>query len=57
MEVLIRNSKNPNKQFDAIINNKKNDKTMTVSFGQSGASVFTKHKDPERKGLYIDRHK
>lgn len=29
----------------------------TVSFGQAGASDFTKHKDPARKASYLARHK
>ena len=36
----------------AVINNKK-----TVHFGASGYQDFTTHKDPERKQLYIARHK
>ena len=50
-EVIIKKSKNPKKKYDAIINDKK-----TVSFGASGYSDFTKHKDEERKANYIKRH-
>jgi hypothetical protein len=52
MEVVITKSKNPDKKYDARI-----DGSKTVSFGQKGASDFTKHKDTERKNRYIDRHK
>ena len=52
MEVVITKSKKSNKKLDAIINGSK-----TVSFGQKGASDFTKHKDRDRKERYIDRHK
>ena len=52
MEVVISPSKNNKKKFDARI-----DGTKTVSFGQKGASDFTKHKDPIRKDRYIARHK
>ena len=52
MEVVITKSKKPDKKLDAIINGSK-----TVSFGQKGASDFTKHKDKDRKERYIDRHK
>ena len=38
-------------------NNKKDDKTKTVSFGARGYSDYTKHKDQERKERHIDRHK
>ena len=52
MEVVLTKSKKPDKKYDARI-----DGTKTVSFGQKGASDFTKHKDPQRKDRYIDRHK
>ena len=52
MEVEISKSKNSSKKYDARI-----DGTKTVSFGQKGASDFTKHKNKERKDRYIDRHK
>ena len=52
MEVVITKSKKPDKKYDALINGSK-----TVSFGQKGASDFTKHKDKDRKERYIDRHK
>lgn len=52
MEVVITPSKNKNKKFDAVIDGKK-----TVSFGASGYSDYTKHKDNDRKNKYIDRHK
>ena len=52
MEVVISPSKKKSKKFDALINGSK-----TVSFGEKGASDFTKHKDKDRKERYIDRHK
>ena len=53
MEVVITKSKNSSKKkYDARI-----DGTKTVSFGQKGASDFTKHKHTDRKERYIDRHK
>ena len=52
MEVVISPSKNKSKKFDALINGSK-----TISFGQKGASDYTKHKDKDRKNRYIDRHK
>ena len=52
MEVVISKYKNSSNKYDARING-----TKTVSFGQKGASDFTKHKDPQRKDQYIDRHK
>ena len=52
MDVVITKSKKPDKKYDARI-----DGTKTVSFGQKGASDFTKHKDKDRKERYIDRHK
>ena len=53
MEVLITKSKNSSKKkYDARI-----DGTKTVSFGEKGASDFTKHKNTDRKEAYIARHK
>ena len=51
-EIIITKSKNKNKKYDARIDGKR-----TVSFGAAGMSDFTKHKDPERKQRYLDRHK
>ena len=51
MGVVITTSKKPDKKYDARING-----TKTVSFGQKGASDFTKHKHIYRPYRYIDRH-
>ena len=51
-EIIISKSKNKDKKYDARIDGKR-----TVSFGSAQHSDFTKHKDPERKQRYIDRHK
>ena len=52
MEVVLTKSKKPDKKHDARIDGNK-----IVSFGQKGASDFTKHKNQDRKDLYIDIHK
>ena len=52
MGIVISKSKKPGKQFDTRIGNKK-----AVSFEEKGASDFTIHKDKERNGRYVDRHK
>ena len=52
MEIVLTKSKKKDKKYDAVIEGKK-----TISFGQAGASDFTKHKDVERKDRYIKRHK
>ena len=52
MEIVLTKSKKKDKKYDATIDGKK-----TISFGQTGASDFTKHKDVERKDRYITRHK
>ena len=52
MEVVLTKSKKPDTKYDARI-----DGTKTVSFGQKGASDFTKHENTDRKERYIDRHK
>lgn len=45
-------SDKPNKKFYIITNDNKK-----VYFGQAGASDMTQHKNPEKKQLYINRHK
>ena len=50
--VVISKSNKKRKKYDAVIDGKK-----TISFGATGYSDFTKHKDEERKQKYIDRHK
>ena len=54
MEKLLRieTSDNKDKKYDAIFR-----EAGKVSFGAKGMSDFTKHKDPERKKLYLARHK
>ena len=52
VEIVIRKSSKDGKKYDAIIDNKK-----TVSFGATGYSDFTKHKDEDRKKNYLARPK
>ena len=52
MDAVITKSKKPDTKYDARIND-----TKTVSFGQKGASDFTKHTNKYVKYQYIDRHK
>ena len=52
INIIIKPSSKPDKKYDAVIDDKK-----TISFGQRGASDYTKHKDDERKQRYINRHK
>ena len=52
MEIVITKSKKVDNKFDARTDGKE-----TVSFGQKGASDFTKHKDNERTDAYINRQK
>ena len=51
-EVMLRPSHLPEKKYDALIVGK----NKMVSFGQRGASDFTKHRDEERRLRYIVRH-
>ena len=51
IDVVIQKSHNPKKKYDAIINGSK-----TISFGATGYSDYTLHKDPQRKNNYINRH-
>ena len=48
----LRAIKKDKKKLKAVIYGNK-----TVHFGSAGMSDYTKHKDDERKQLYIDRHR
>jgi len=48
--VLLSRSHKPNKKFDARVGRR------TVSFGASGMSDYTLHRDPVRKERYLARH-
>ena len=52
VDIVVKKSDKKDKKYDAVIDGKK-----TVSFGATGYSDFTKHKDEERKERYIARHK
>ena len=52
VNIVIQPSNKRGKKYDAVIDGKK-----TVSFGASGYSDFSKHKDEDRKKNYIARHK
>ena len=52
MNIEISKSNRDGKKLKAVIDGKK-----TIHFGANGYSDYTKHKDPERKERYIDRHK
>ena len=52
VEIIVKKSSKAGKKYDAVIDGKK-----TVSFGATGYSDFTKHKDEDRKKNYIARHK
>ena len=51
INIVIKRSKNPKKKYDAVVDGDK-----IISFGASGYSDYTLHKDPARKENYIKRH-
>lgn len=55
--IKIIKSTNPKKKLMAVFENCETKRKKTVHFGSIGYSDFTKHKDPERKKRYIDRHR
>lgn len=55
MKVVFQKSTRRDKKFDAIFTYI-DGSTKKVSFGQRGASDFTKHKDPIVKDRYLKRH-
>ena len=52
LEIVLKKSRTKDKKYDAVIDGNK-----TIHFGAKGYSDFTIHKDEERKGRYITRHK
>ena len=57
MKVIIKPSTNSNKKYMAIFKNEKGKVVKTTHFGAAGMSDYTKHKDPERKQRYLNRHR
>jgi len=54
--IVMKRSNKSDKKYMVIITDNKG-KKKTVHFGAKGYSDYTKHKDAERKGRYITRHK
>lgn len=52
----IKKSTKSDKKFMAKFTNKQTGNTKTTHFGANGMSDYTKHRDPERKQRYINRH-
>jgi hypothetical protein len=55
--IKIKKSTKPEKKYMAIFENCENGREKITHFGSAGMSDFTKHKDPERKKRYLDRHR
>ena len=45
------------KKFRAVFFDAQHNRITHTDFGASGMSDYTKHKDPERKERYLDRHR
>lgn len=56
-KVVIKKSTKKEKKLMAIFTNCKNKREKTTHFGAFGYSDYTKHRDPERKQRYINRHR
>ena len=57
VKVVIKPSTKSEKKKMAVFYNKNGKKVKTTHFGAAGMSDYTKHKDPERKQRYLNRHK
>lgn len=53
----IKKSTRKDKKLMAVFENLDNKQTKTIHFGANGMSDYIKHKDGERKKLYLLRHK
>ncbi len=51
LQVKLSRSEKPDKKFKVVVGLK------TIHFGSKGMSDYTINKDPNRKRLYIKRHK
>ena len=56
-QVVIKKSTNPDKKYMAIFTNKDKSKKKTIHFGANGMSDYTIHKDKDRMGRYLNRHR
>jgi len=54
--ISIKPSTKPEKKYMATFETDAG-RTKTTHFGAAGMSDYTKNKDPERKALYLARHK
>lgn len=57
MYVKFSKSNRDDKKYQAAFYDDDGDIVKTTHFGQKGASDMTKHKDEERKKLYLNRHR
>lgn len=60
VKVIIKKSTKPEKKYMAVFYEGKDTrgkKIKTTHFGAAGMSDYTKHKDPDRKQRYINRHR
>ena len=54
--ISIKPSTKPEKKYMAVFETDSG-RTKTTHFGAAGMSDYTKNKDPERKALYLQRHR
>ena len=55
--VQLKKSEIEGKKYTAIFYDNNHKKIRTTHFGSAGMSDYTKHKDDERKDLYLARHR
>ena len=55
--VIIKKSTKSDKKYMAIFTNKDKSKKKTIHFGANGMSDYTIHKDKDRMGRYLNRHR
>jgi len=56
MSIKLSRSEKPDKKFKVIVE-LRSGVAKTIHFGAKGMSDYTINRDPERKRLYISRHK
>ena len=56
-QVIIKKSTKSDKKLMAIFTNNDKSKKKTIHFGANGMSDYTIHKDKDRMGRYLNRHR
>jgi hypothetical protein len=57
LQIKLSRSEKPDKKFKVKVGDRKGASRTTIHFGSKGMSDYTLNQDPNRKRLYIKRHR